>query len=249
MTIHLAHNAERLFSGPLAEEYEMLKLICPAAAEMSRLVGEFVAHWNTSALSEPFNILELGCGTGVTTLHLLNSGRNATLTALDNEPAMLNQARTSLVEALKEGRLHLVENDAWSYLRETPAQSFDIVASAYTLHNFLNGYRDSVLEEIHRVLKPGGLFINGDRYALDDTVAHLHSLQEEVRHYFSTFRSIDRLDLLEQWILHLFSDESPHHVMRLEPALEKMRRIGFALVTIHYRHEVNALVAGVKAWQ
>src|SRR5690606_17024727 len=110
---------------------------------------------------------------------------------------------------LEHGRLRLVENDALSHLRDTPSASVDIVATAYTLHNFLNGYRLRVLEEIFRVLKPGGIFVNGDRYALDDSLAHLQSIQDEVRQYFRTFTALNRIDLLEQWIVHLFSDESP----------------------------------------
>jgi tRNA (cmo5U34)-methyltransferase len=88
-------------------------------------------------------------------------------------------------------------------------------ASAYTVHNFLETYRDQVLTEIFRVLRSGGIFLNGDRYALDDTAEHTRLTQEEVRGYFKAFSAISRLDLLEQWVLHLFSDESADHNMRL----------------------------------
>jgi len=238
---------EILFSGPLGEEYEMLKRICPAAAEMSRRVGEFVAGVQPPNSPQLLSVLEIGCGTGVTTTHLLANRPDARITGMDNAATMLDQARSNLAEAIEQGRLSLVENDALSFLRELPADSFDLVASAYTLHNFLDGYRGLVLEEIHRVLKPGGLFVNGDRYALDDTLAHLRLIQEEARHYFQVFTSLERTDLLEQWIIHLFSDESPDHVMRLEPALARMDQIGFEGVAVHFRDGVNALASGSKA--
>jgi tRNA (cmo5U34)-methyltransferase len=227
----------------------MLKRICPAAADMSRRVGEFVAGWEAPGASGPLSLLEIGCGTGVTTLNLLSNRRDADITAVDNEPAMLSQARRNLAEALEDGRVRLVENDALSFLREAPAESFDIVATAYTLHNFLDDYRHLVLREVQRVLRPGGLFISGDRYALDDTVGHLRLVQDEARHYFRVFASLARPDLLEQWIIHLFSDESPDHVMRLEPALACMGRAGFDAVTVHFRDGVNALVSGGKPWR
>lgn len=241
-------SAELLFHGAIAEEYEMLKYICPAAADMSRRVGEFVGAWTPPVAAESLDVLEIGSGTGITTLHLLRSRPDMRLTGIDNAPAMLAQARQNLAAALAQGRLRLLEIDALAYLREQPAASLDIVASAYTLHNFLDDYRARVVGEILRVLKPGGVFVNGDRYALDDTAEHLRLAQDEVRGYFRTFLAMQRPDLLEQWVVHLFGDESPGHVMRWEPALRRMEAVGFRPVTGHFREGVNALVGGVKPW-
>lgn len=120
------------------------------------------------------------------------------------------------------------------------------MASAYAVHNFLETYRDQVLNEIFRVLRPSGIFVNGDRYALDDTAAHTRLMQDDVRRYFKVFSSINRFDLLEQWVLHLFSDESADHIMRLGPSLTKMRGIGFDPVEVHFRDGVSTLLTAVK---
>jgi tRNA (cmo5U34)-methyltransferase len=240
------HTAELLFEGPLAEEYGMLAVICPAAAEISRRVGDYVGDWAPPYSAAALNLLEIGSGTGITTACLLASREDTLVESVDNAPAMQSQARHNLAAALAAKRLRLIERDALSHLREMPDASVDIVASAYTLHNFLHGYRQSALKEILRVLKPGGLFVNGDRYALDDPAEHLKSTQEEVRHYFRVFTEMDRPDLLEQWIVHLFSDESEEHIMRLKPALEMMADIGFTNAHLHFRDGVNALVSAVK---
>jgi tRNA (cmo5U34)-methyltransferase len=240
------HTSELLFHGPIADEYDMLKLICPSAAEMSRKVGEFISDWMPLYRHTNLNLLEIGCGTGITTAHLLACLDHIDIVSVDNAPAMLSQARQNLAQVLEEGRLHLIENDALSHLQGTPAGSVDIVASAYALHNFLNGYRRRVLEEIFRVLKPGGLFINGDRYAVDDAAEHLRNTQEEVKGYFRVFLEMNRPDLLEQWIVHLFSDESEEHIMRLQSALEAMTGIGFTDIGLHFRDGTNALVSAVK---
>jgi len=241
------HSAEHLFHGPIAEEYQMLALICPSAAEMSRRVGHFVGAWTPPYPAEQLQVLEIGCGTGVTTTCLLAGREDAFIESIDNAPAMLAQARQNLAEALAAKRLRLVENDALSHLQAMPDASVDIVASAYSLHNFLHGYRQRVLEQIWRVLKPGGLFVNGDRYALDDAAEHLKNTQQEVSGYFRVFNELKRPDLLEQWILHLFSDESEEHIMRLRPALETMTGIGFQNVKLHFRDGVNALIGAVKS--
>jgi ubiquinone/menaquinone biosynthesis C-methylase UbiE len=242
--------AERLFSGPIGAEYDMLKLICPAAAAMSARVGAFAASV-PAAPGRPLNVIEIGCGTGVTTLALLESRSDLVITALDNEPAMLAQARVALAgfmdqERMDHGRLRLVEIDALAGLSALPTGGIDMVASAYAAHNFLEPYRRKVLAEIFRVLGPGGIFVNGDRYALDDAAEQTRLTQEEVRHYFKTFAALQRFDLLEQWVVHLFSDESADHIMRLGPSLATMQGIGFDPVAVHFRDGVNTLLTAAK---
>jgi ubiquinone/menaquinone biosynthesis C-methylase UbiE len=238
---------ERLFAGQIGAEYEMLKLICPAAAEMSQKVGEFVAGWEPAhPVQPPLQVFEMGCGTGMTTLALLHAREDIMVIAVDNEPTMLDQARKNLARWLEGGRLKLIEMDALSGLRDLSDHSIDLVASGYATHNFLEGYRRQVLAETFRALKTGGCFVNGDRYALDDTIEHTRLTQEEVRHYFKTFAAINRYDLLEQWIVHLFSDESPDHIMRLGPSLTRMKETGFKPVDVRFREGVNTLLVATK---
>jgi ubiquinone/menaquinone biosynthesis C-methylase UbiE len=234
--------AERLFSGQIGAEYELLKLICPGAAEMSRQVGETVANWQQG---QALHVFEIGCGTGITTLSLLAARENISIHAVDNEPTMLVQAQINLAPWLQQGRLRLTEADALSALQVLPEASVDVVASGYAIHNFLQGYRQQVLAEIFRVLKPGGLFVNGDRYALDDTLAHTGLTQKEVRHWFKTFAELGRYDLLEHWVVHLFSDESADHIMRLGLSITDLERLGL-MVEVAFRVGVNTLLRAVK---
>jgi ubiquinone/menaquinone biosynthesis C-methylase UbiE len=243
------HQAEHLFHGPIAEEYDQLKLICPSAAAMSIRVGAFVANYPAAPDGARLKLLEVGCGTGITTTQLFGARADTDIVSVDNAPAMLAQARQGLSHALASGRLQLVQSDALSHLQAVASASIDIVASAYTLHNFLNGYRLRVLGEIYRVLKPGGLFVNGDRYALDDPGQHLLLTQHELRGYFRVFLGMNRPDLLEEWVVHLFSDESEEHIMRLQAALAAMDQTGFGEVAIHFREGVNTLLTGHKPCQ
>lgn len=237
-------NYDALFSGVIGQDYEMLKLICPFMTEMTRLVGEAVRHY--PATQDKLNVVELGGGTGITTLALLTAREGLHIVSVDNEPTMQSQAKQHLKAWHDEGLVIFNSQDALSALQAMPSASVDMVASAYTLHNFLDSYRRDVISEIYRVLKPGGQFINGDRYAFDDISQHTRVIQEEVTGYFKVLTNINRLDLLEHWIVHLFSDESENHVMRESAALQQLHDAGFSAISLTHRMEVNALVTAVK---
>jgi tRNA (cmo5U34)-methyltransferase len=234
---------DNLFTGKIGAEYDFLRLMCPNHVLLAKRLGETVGAWRPDAALKG---VEIGCGTGVSTLPLLAARENLTLTAIDAAPAMLDQARENLADYVKAGRVEFKQADALEALKALPSDSVDVVASNYAIHNFLDDYRSLALAEIHRVLKSGGLFINGDRYALDDRAAHLLDTQETVRRWFKLFREMDRLDLLEDWVVHFYSDESPDHVMYFTPSMEKLKALGFT-VSVDYREGVDTLVKAVKA--
>lgn len=236
---------DAMFSGVIGRDYQMLKLICPLAVEMSRLVGQEVGAY-CAGKSSPQTVVELGGGTGITTLAILSAGDNYTVLSVDNEPTMQNQAKQALGEWVVAGRLAFSGEDALTALQIMSADSVDVLASAYTLHNFQNDYRRQVLAEIYRVLKPGGKFVNGDRYALDNVAEHTRNTQREIGGYFKVLTEINRLDLLEHWIVHLFGDESESCIMREAVALAQMADIGFREIELRERAEVNALVTALK---
>lgn len=240
-----ANAFDAMFSGVIGREYRLLKLICPFATEMSRLVGVEVREY-CQGKAEPQAVIELGGGTGITTLSILSADERLHVLSIDNEPTMQNQARQSLQRWVDDGRLAFSADDALGALTQVRSDSVDIVASAYTLHNFESGYRRQVIQEVFRVLKPGGQFINGDRYALDDIGVHTRNTQNEVAGYFKVLTEIDRLDLLEHWIIHLFNDESENHIMRESIALQQMLEAGFQRIQFKSRHEVNALLTAAK---
>jgi tRNA (cmo5U34)-methyltransferase len=236
---------DAMFSGVIGQDYEMLNLICPLATEMSRLVGAMVAEYPERS-TDKLKIVELGGGTGITTLSILTAREATTVFSIDNEPTMQSQAKKHLKKWADEERLFFCSDDALTALENLATDSVDIVASAYTLHNFQNTYRQKVIEEIFRVLKPGGQFINGDRYSLDDISKHTRVVQQEVSGYFKILTKANKLDLLESWIVHLFNDESENHIMRESLALNQLREIGFSQINLSHRMEANALVTAIK---
>jgi tRNA (cmo5U34)-methyltransferase len=232
------------FTGPIGAEYEVLRLLCPNAPVLARMVGERVAQWRRGA--GPIAGFEIGCGTGISTLAALSACDDLRLTAVDSAGEMLAQARVNLADYASAGRVKFIEADALASLRDLPDASVDVVISNYAIHNFADDYRNAVVSEIFRALKPGGLFVNGDRYAMDDPAAHLADTQAVVRGWFKIFTEMKRLDLLEDWVMHLLSDESPRRIMYFEPALQQLRAAGFTPVTVEFREGVDTLVTALK---
>lgn len=236
-----------LFSDTIVQQYDLLKLICPLAEEMSGLVGKVISDYPDN--SEPLSVVELGGGTGVTTSFILKAKHSLQVLSIDSDPAMQAQAKRDLQTWVDSNHLTFSTNDALSALQNMASDSVDVVASAYTLHNFLNDYREQVIHEAFRVLKPEGLFINADRYALDDINDHLRLTQQDASHFFKVLIAANKPDLLEQWILHLFSDEAEHHIMRESVALTQIQQAGFQNIQLTHRASVNALVTATKPAQ
>ena len=100
----------------------------------------------TLASLQPNNrVLELGCGTGIFTEKLDNF--DIQLTSIDLSEELLNQAK----KRLKKAHAQLMVQDAEK--TNLPDQFFDAVVGISILHH-LN--IDRALQEIFRVLKPGG---------------------------------------------------------------------------------------------
>jgi tRNA (cmo5U34)-methyltransferase len=238
----LAENANP-FTGALGEEYQTLRLICPNHPLLAQRLGDYVGRWSQG---RAISGVEIGCGTGISTYSLLSAAPSLSLVALDASSKMLEQARANLSTEVSGGRVRFVEADALEALRALPDESLDLVASNYATHNFLAEYRRQAFTEVFRALKPGGLFVNGDRFALDDREAHLTLTQATLRHWFATFAKLGRPDVLEEWVIHLFSDESPDRIMVFTPALEELDALGFAPIEIDFRDGVDTLVAAAK---
>jgi len=241
------HRTEDQFKGAFAEDYAFLQLICPAVTDCARISAQALAKIPSNTDGTDLFGLEIGCGSGLSTRAFLDARADIRLEGIDLAPTMLEQARINLAGDVHEGRLSLHLTDALSYLENAATDSFDVVISNYAIHNFLDEYRMKVIRETIRVLKPGALFINGDRYGMDDPEQHLRAIQDEVRGYFKVFKQMNRWDLLEDWVIHVLSDESLDHVMRLTPSLDWMRTCGFKEIEILHRETVNTNLIARKA--
>jgi SAM-dependent methyltransferase len=241
-----AGGAERRFRGAMSEDYLLVRGAVPAFDEFQRLVAEAVAAHPSPGPTAPLRVLDIGCGDGVTAGAILSRRPDALLTALDSEEAMAARAAENLAGFIRQGRCRVVLDDALAHVQELPDSSFDVVASALALHNLPRGYRHALHRQVHRVLRPGGLFANADKYARDDG-QRFERLRRTLEGFFDSLVPLGKLDLLRACVLHEVADEEPQRIMWETEAVSELAGIGFHNVEVRRPHPLAALLVATRA--
>jgi arsenite methyltransferase len=127
-------------------------------------------HWALGAITTGSVVVDLGCGAGTDLLIAAQmTGPTGRVIGVDMSAAMLERARAS-ADAMGLGNVELHE----SLIESLPLEdaSVDVVISNGVID--LVPDKDAVLDEIDRVLRPGG------RLQLADVVIH-HEVSEDAR--------------------------------------------------------------------
>lgn len=101
-------------------------------------------------INQSYSVLELGAGSGMHTLALLNTG--ASITASDISPSSLEVIKKKYSPHFQNLKTEVADIEALPFGDST----FDVVCCAGSLSY---GVLDKVLLEVARVLKPGGTFV------------------------------------------------------------------------------------------
>ena len=237
---------DKRFNGKAGEEYNLFKLACPHFEELESTLGKIIKEQFQDKNNSEIKVLEIGCGPGFTTLILLDSDERTKIIAVDNESVMIEQAKDILKEFIDKNRVQLVEDDALEFLKKQDSDSFDVFASGFTLHNFPNDFREKVLKEIYRALKPEGIFVNADKYALDDESEHKKSLNWQLQQFKEKYSQINRPDLIEEWTSHYLEDDKPNVIMKESDSIKAMNKIGFKGINVVFRKQMEAVLFAKK---
>jgi SAM-dependent methyltransferase len=107
---------------------------------------------------EGFRVLDLGCGPGLYAAEMTSKG--ATVVGVDESQEMVRLARESVPTARFE--IHDL-NQSLDWLED---QSFDLAVMALVIHHLDN--RRLVLDEVHRLLRPGGRLVLSTHHPTSD---------------------------------------------------------------------------------
>lgn len=133
------------------------------------------------------NILEIGFGNGKHFPQYIQMEPKLTLTGVDYSADMCEAAKAWNSNLIKEGRLniHCAETSALPFRNG----EFDVII-AHNIIYFLNP-PEPHLQEIKRVLKPGGTFLIG--YRPRHSIEHL----EFTRHHFVLYETDELIELIK----------------------------------------------------
>lgn len=140
-----------LESAPARYDAGMRVLTLGKVAQIREIVAE-------AAVPVPgAMVLEIGCGTGALTQAL--AARGAQVTAIDQNPEMLEQARSRLANTGPAVRF--IERTA-SEIDAFADGSYDAVAASLSLSEMSHRERGFVLKHARRVLRAGGVIAIAD---------------------------------------------------------------------------------------
>ena len=139
------------------------------------------------ALTHPnSNILELGCGVGNDSITFANAGHEILATDLSEIAVRQNKERFGEVSNLHFELLDM--NQPF----QLEAKTFDVVYARLSLHYFQDTITKRIFDDIHSVLKPGGLLCfmckstNDVLYGKGEIIeVDMFENEGHVRHFFS----------------------------------------------------------------
>lgn len=144
--------------------------------------ARFTAMFDALAelLPPSFVALDLACGPGSISQRLLARFPDARVIAADIDPVMLAIGRGALGAA--DGRLRWVEVDLASpgWLEALGETEVDAVLSTTALHWLEPEPLARLYHDLGRLLRPGGLFVNGDHMAFGSASPTLARLSQRV---------------------------------------------------------------------
>lgn len=104
--------------------------------------------------ANPKKVLDIATGTGDLAIQIAKSTQ-AQITGFDLSAGMLEVGRKKVTKEKLDDRIEMIQGDAENMPFED--NSFDVITVAFGVRNFENLKKG--LDEIYRVLKPGGKFI------------------------------------------------------------------------------------------
>jgi ubiquinone/menaquinone biosynthesis C-methylase UbiE len=104
---------------------------------------------------QPFDLLDVGCGTGTFAAMVFGAGLPAHVVGLDYAASMCRMASQKACQANASDRVRFLNGDS-EHLPFADG-SFDVITCSNSFHHY--PHQDQAVKEMHRVLRPGGRLV------------------------------------------------------------------------------------------
>jgi ubiquinone/menaquinone biosynthesis C-methylase UbiE len=190
-------------------------------------------------------LVEAGFGTGITTKMILDEFPEAKIIAIDNVANMAEKTKEYVGED-KLANTQLVIGDLYEEIKKIPSETIDGFYSGYVLHNINHEIRNKILSEIYRVLKPGGVYSNGDRIAMDDPEKQKFALAQAIANCSIFLTKHNDPDYYLDWVRHYLRDEEPDLIFRAGDQAKQLEEIGFKEIEYVFQKELEQTCKAIK---
>lgn len=237
-----ANTKDLRFRGALSDEYQLNEKVYPHQQRLHKLLGKQIKKY--CSVRKNSLCLEIGCGTGDTTKEVLAYNTGLRISCLDSSRSMLKQAKKNLTTHHTASLLDFVSADAVDFVQSTK-QRYDVIFSAYTLHNIKRDLRKKLIRGIFRVLKRGGIFIELDIIYSPDTklgATQFTWLAKQLDNYIT----LGRGDLQRKWLAHITADRNPQLILTEDELIKDLQRAGFKNLKRIKRYHSDAIFIARK---
>lgn len=179
-------------------------------------------------------MLDLGAGTGHTSLLALQAFPNATIEGIDLSDSMLAIARRRL--SRHDSRVKLRQGD---FCATELGSGFDVVFSAVSIHNCLDENKRILFKKVGEALRNGGVFVNADFVKFSSRDA-----QEAAQaRYLDCLRHNLGGKELDHWSRHVLSEDKP---AALDEQFSWLKENAFAEPEVTYSFENTVVYRAFK---
>jgi len=217
---------------------------------------DIIARLIKVVFPRPKLIVDLGCGTGSLTIKLLEEFDTAKVYSVDSDPAILLLAEQRLKHF--KSRVQIVQADI-TKMDWDKCIGADAVVSATALHWLKAEDLEAVYQQIHKILRNGGIFLNADHAGSCSNLIQRHwesnreqMLREQTQSaddwdgFWRQFLSelgddirIKRQKALGQW-------QGTEEGMPLQRHFQKLGQCGFEYIDCFWRCDCDAIYGAIK---
>jgi tRNA (cmo5U34)-methyltransferase len=183
--------ADFVFDEQVAAVFpDMIRRSVPGYSTIINMIGTLASR----TVIPDSRCYDLGCSLGAAALamHRGIGGHALPIVAVDNSPAMLNQARRYLAQAAELSAFELVCAD----ILEVPIETAAMVVLNFTLQFIEPTRRPYLLQKIHQGLLPGGVLVLSEKIALASESAQ--RLFDEMHDNFKKAQGYSELEISQK---------------------------------------------------
>ncbi len=226
------------------------------------LILELIARLAPSTPPQ-LRVLDLACGPGSVSIRVLDRFPDAELVAVDLDPILLTLGRLNQSHQARQPTWVQADLRDPAWPDRLPFTTYDAIVSTTALHWLTGAQLSDLYLQLHSLLTPGGLFLNGDYLPISrpwgtiaETIREIGAARassavaagaDDWETWWTKVRDIPFL--ADQVAEHdrIFADKTSHESPSLAFHVEALRESGFTEVELVWHDLTEGLICALKS--